>query len=123
MLRDQAYPETLQLLAEYALESRYRRRMCLGAAMLPVLAYGVEPTDQEAIRKTMVATWDKPDARLQVGPVVVVSDRAIAGWTQGDRGGRALLGRDARGQWQVTACGGDGLREARILELTGSSTR
>jgi hypothetical protein len=45
----------------------------------------------------------------------------VAGWTQGARGGRALLERNTHGQWLVTVCGGDGLKDAKTLELTGMS--
>ena len=60
-----------------------------------------DASDEPAIRHLMLAMFDKPDARLDVGPVVVVDDRAVAGWTQGEMGGRALLRRKptAAGRW------------------------
>lgn len=85
------------------------------------LAAGSEPKDHADIRAVMMSTWDKPEAPLEVGPIVLVDARAIAGWTQGSHGGRALLTRNAQGQWQVSVCGGDGLKDAKTLEMTGMS--
>lgn len=92
--------------------------MSIALALVPLVASAADTADQTAIRQAMMATWDKPDARLAVDLTVVVADRSVAGWTQGDRGGRALLAR-AHGQWHVVACAGDGLREAKTLEMTG----
>ncbi len=83
----------------------------------PVLA---QEADQQAIRKTMMAMFDKPGDPLKVDPVVVSGHDAVAGWVQGGRGGRAVL-RKTQGQWSITVCGGDGLRDATVLEHTGMS--
>lgn len=90
------------------------------AALLiaPLLA-SAAPADEAAIRKLITATWDKPELRLEISPVVVSGAWAIAGWTQGERGGRALMLRSAHGDWSVLACGGDGLKEAKALAMTG----
>ncbi|WP_285412636.1 copper uptake system-associated protein [Variovorax sp. efr-133-TYG-130] len=94
----------------------------IGVLLLtPAWALAADTPEQAAIRKTMMITWDKPEARLEVGPIVIFEGRSIAGWTQGGRGGRALLVRNAQGQWQVTVCAGDGLKEASTLQTTGMS--
>lgn len=77
--------------------------------------------DAAAIRSAMMATWDKPEARLEVAPISIEGGHAVAGWIQGDRGGRALLRRDAQGQWLVAACGGDGLKDPKMLAMAGLS--
>jgi len=89
--------------------------------MLPVssVASPSESTDETGIRQIMMSTWDTPQTRLEIGPVVIKDKWAVAGWTQGQRGGRAFLTRNAHGQWQVSVCGGDGLKEASTLALTG----
>jgi len=89
--------------------------------MLPVstVASPNESTDETGIRQIMMSTWDTPQTRLEVGPVVIKDKWAVAGWTQGQRGGRAFLTRNAHDQWQVSVCGGDGLKEASTLALTG----
>lgn len=74
--------------------------------------------DAADIRGLIAATWDKPDANVDVGPIVVSGDHAIAGWTQGPRGGRALLRRTSHG-WSVHLCGGDALKDAAALEQSG----
>jgi len=75
--------------------------------------------DETGIRQIMLSTWDTPQTRLDIGPVVIQERWAVAGWTQGQRGGRAFLTRNAHGEWQVSVCGGDGLKDAQTLVLTG----
>jgi hypothetical protein len=77
-------------------------------------AYADPAADKLEIQKIMLSTWDKPESPLRVDPVVVVSDYAIAGWRQGDMGGRALLRRIA-GEWTIVLCSGDALKSAETL--------
>lgn len=65
-----------------------------------------------------MATFDKPDARLVVEPVVVSGDHAIAGWSQGDMGGRALLRKKGH-VWGVVLCAGDDLKKTDVLTKVG----
>lgn len=82
-------------------------------------AHAAEPLDDKAaIRTLMAAEWDKPDAKLLVDPLVVDGDHALAGWTQGSRGGRALL-RKSSGKWAVVLCSGDPLKYASALIEAG----
>lgn len=64
------------------------------------------PDHQSDIIASMKAVWDKPDNPLTVKPVVIADDFAIAGWLQGDKGGRALLKKGPHG-WQTQLCAGD----------------
>jgi hypothetical protein len=104
------------------MHSQFRNVAVLTLALsLPWLAcaVGASAEDLRGIRKVMMSTWDKPEARLNVAPVVVVDGHALAGWTQAARGGRALLKRNAHGAWEVTVCAGDGLKEVHMLTMTG----
>ena len=74
--------------------------------------------DAGAIRALIGATWDKPESKVQTDPVVIAGDHAVASWTQGDHGGRALL-RRAAGRWTVVLCSGDPLRQAAWLAEAG----
>lgn len=76
--------------------------------------------DQAAIRRVLMTTFDKPEARLVVDPVVVVGVHAVAGWAQGERGGRALLIRRGA-EWDITLCAGEGLKQAKVLREAGLS--
>jgi len=76
--------------------------------------------DEVSIRHVLMATFDKPEARLIVDPVVVVGVHAVAGWSQGERGGRALLMRHGTA-WRITLCAGDGLKQAKVLREAGIS--
>jgi hypothetical protein len=93
--------------------------LALGFAL--VAAARAEPgPDAASIRHVMMSTFDKPEARLTVEPVVVVGPHAVAGWSQGERGGRALLFRHGT-DWHITLCAGDGLKEAQVLREAGIS--
>ncbi|PRB81551.1 copper uptake system-associated protein [Pseudomonas sp. MYb185] len=90
------------------------RVMALGVALLSAGAWAGESEDSQAIKHLMKHTWERPNAPLQVKPVTVEEDYAIAGWTQDERGGRALLQR-TDGAWRVLICAGDGLLEEALL--------
>lgn len=80
---------------------------------------GDESADIAAIENLMRATWDRPDAPLDASPIVVEGDYAIADWTQGEMGGRALLTRNEDHQWHVILCAGDALRTETNLRGFG----
>ena len=90
----------------------------LVAAALPAAAD--DGSDTASIRHLMMATFDKPEAPLTVEPVTIHGDVAVAGWSQGDMGGRALL-RRKDGSWTLTLCSGDALKEAASLRTFGLS--
>jgi copper(I)-binding protein len=77
-------------------------------------------TDAQQIAAVMKKQFDRPDAPLVVEPVTVVDNYAVAGWTQGKQGGRALL-QKTKGVWVISVCAGDGLTQAKVLETTGMS--
>ena len=74
-----------------------------------------DAADRQAIRQVMLQTWDRPQSRLDAGPIAVSGSHAVADWSQGEMGGRALF--EKRGEkWVVTLCSGDALRtEAGLL--------
>lgn len=74
--------------------------------------------DAAAIAAAMRATFERPDAPLDAGPVVVSGTFAVADWTQGGMGGRALYERADEG-WVVRFCSGDALRTAEGLQRLG----
>ena len=97
------------------------RRGILGAAsVMAAASCAPQANDQgdiAAIEAVMRATWDRPESPLTAGPIAVSGDYAVADWTQGDMGGRALFRRDDR--WKVVLCAGDGLRTAGGLQGVG----
>lgn len=90
--------------------------VCAAGLAGPALA--ADSADQTQVRQLLMHTFDKPEARLQVDPIVVQGEHAIAGWTQGERGGRALLHRHGSA-WQISVCGGDGLKDPKALADAG----
>jgi hypothetical protein len=74
--------------------------------------------DEDAVRHLLHSTFDKPEAKLVVEPVVVAANYAIAGWTQSDMGGRALL-QNKDGRWTLILCAGDGIKSADALRHAG----
>ncbi|MFN3546912.1 MAG: copper uptake system-associated protein [Mesorhizobium sp.] len=96
-----------------------RSKLSLSIALALGLAFAApaaahDSADGGAIRHLMMATFDKPEAPLTVEPIVVRGDLAVAGWAQGEMGGRALLRRQGDA-WQLTLCSGDALKQAAAL--------
>lgn len=89
------------------------------AAAEPPASVPVRIEAEHAIRHLLMQTFDRPEERLAVEPVVVRGRHAIAGWIQGPRGGRALLRQDEHGRWQVLLCAGEALRTAPLLRESG----
>ena len=94
------------------------RAGCLALALLATPAFADTASDAAAVQHLMMATFDRPDARLSVEPVTISGDIAVAGWSQGDMGGRALLRRKGD-HWELALCSGDSLRDAAGLETFG----
>ncbi len=86
--------------------------------LMPASPSLADTPDQAAIQTAMHAMFDKPDAELVISPVVVEDGFAVAGWTQGDTGGRAFL-RKKDAKWTLVLCTGDEIRSAEALEATG----
>ncbi len=74
--------------------------------------------DGQAVRRLLTQTFDKPEAPLDLAAVVVEQDVAIADWSQGELGGRALL-RRKDGAWSIALCAGDALKQSESLEKLG----
>jgi hypothetical protein len=91
--------------------------ICLFAALSASVVMA-QTADELAITSTIKKQWEQPDKPLQVMPVVVANQYAIAGWVQGERGGRALLRRNDHG-WDVFMCGGDDLTKPQVLIQSG----
>jgi hypothetical protein len=74
--------------------------------------------DETTIAQLLHGMFDKPGETLVVEPVVVAGGHAIADWTQGQIGGRALLRRRQQ-QWALILCAGDGIKSAKGLQMGG----
>jgi hypothetical protein len=83
--------------------------------MLPSLSL-LADDNENSVRAVLMQTWNKTDAPLIVDPITIVDNYALAGWVQGERGGRALLLRKPDGIWSVQLCGGDGLKDVETLK-------
>jgi len=89
-----------------------------GVVLLSAGAAAAQTPDQAAISGLLHTTFDRPASELVIAPVVVAGNHAIAGWTQGEMGGRALLRR--RGQnWVLILCAGDGIKSRDALVKAG----
>ena len=69
--------------------------------------------DEDAVRDLLLSTFDKPEAKLDVAPVV-----ALAGYAIAETGGRALL-RNKHGRWTIILCAGDEIRSDEALRHAG----
>jgi copper(I)-binding protein len=92
----------------------------LVAAIIALSCNGASTStaDESAIRDLLMSTFDKPESRLTVEPVVITGEHAVAGWTQGDMGGRALL-RRRHGTWSLILCSGDEIKSAEAFRHAG----
>jgi hypothetical protein len=79
-------------------------------------------TDEAQIQAVIGKTYDKPNNKVNTTPVSVADDFAIADWTQGERGGRALMKR-INGNWEILVCGNDGLKDTKSLIKAGMSEK
>lgn len=74
--------------------------------------------DAGAIRAIIGATWDKPDSKVEIDPVVISGAYAVASWSQGAHGGRALMRRGDNGR-SVMLYSDDPLKDAGWLAEAG----
>ncbi len=70
--------------------------------------------DSADIIALLKAQFDTPETPLTVAPVTVQGQVAIAGWAQGDKGGRAFLRKEAQG-WFIELCAGSALMQTETL--------
>jgi hypothetical protein len=79
-----------------------------------------EAESQEKIKALISKTFDQPNLKVQTNPIVIEGKVAIADWTQGQKGGRALL-RRKHADWEIIACGGAGFKDPSAITATGIS--
>ena len=91
--------------------------LAFAAAAATALAEPVT-AEETSIAQLLHGMFDKPGETLLVEPVVVAGDHAIADWTQGQMGGRALLRRGQQ-QWTLILCAGDGIKSADAMQMGG----
>jgi len=72
----------------------------------------------DAIRAVMHGMFDKPDMELVIDPIAIVDGFAVAGWTQGEMGGRAFL-KKHDGHWMLVLCTGDQIKSVEALTASG----
>ena len=77
-----------------------------------------ENSNKKEVEYLLLKTFDKPDNKLLVNPIVIEKDYAIAGWTQGSAGGRALLNKKSD-KWIIILCSGDELKKVQLLKEIG----
>ncbi len=87
------------------------------AAIAIGAAAHAEPAEKTDIAGLLHGMFDKPGVTLKVSPVVVAGDYAVADWSQGEMGGRALLRR--KQQWSLILCAGDGIKSRDALAKAG----
>ena len=79
-----------------------------------------EEESRARIQKLISTTFDRPDLKVQTDPIVIEGKVAIADWTQGQKGGRALL-RRKHADWEIIACGGAGFKDPGSITAAGIS--
>lgn len=74
--------------------------------------------DESKVREATERHFGSPRAPIDVGPIVVSGNHAVADWTQGRFGGRALFERHGGG-WMLLLCSGESIRRADNLKRAG----
>lgn len=87
-------------------------------AVMAPRAHASDGDEQQAIIGVMKGMFHKPETPLLVDPVAVEGDAAVAGWSQGEMGGRAFL-RKRKGGWVIILCSGDQLKVVDTLVTAG----
>jgi hypothetical protein len=82
------------------------------------LAIAEDKSANQQIETLISSMYDKPNLKVEITPIVVAGEFAIADWTQGERGGRALLQR-INGKWTIMACGADSFKNVKNLADAG----
>jgi hypothetical protein len=77
---------------------------------------------EDKITKLLMDMFNQPNNPLKINPIVVENDYAIAGWSQGDKGGRALL-TNTNNKWTIQLCAGDALKDANFLKDSGVDSK
>jgi len=96
------------------------RTLVLVAVLVGMLGCGLGTSVEEdkAAIAELLRTTNRADAQFSVDPIVVRRSYAVAGWTQGDTGGRVLLNK-AGGQWKVVVNAGVEMRDTEFLARAG----
>lgn len=89
-----------------------------GGALFIAACSSASSETEMAIAAVVQQRLDKTDAELVVDPIAANGAFAVAGWTQGEKGGRALLQKGSKG-WLLVLCGGDSLRSMQGLARLG----
>ena len=115
--QDDRYKMTLNFERAGKTDVEFRVGGVGGAA--PAASQGhMHDQGDHAVVAVLMTTFDRPEARLKVEPVVMDGDLAIAGWVQDGRGGRALL-RRVSGQWKIVLCAGEPLKHRTGMVTAG----
>jgi hypothetical protein len=94
------------------------QRLVLAILLITIGGAQAETADEIAVAGMLHGMFDKPGMVLSIAPVVVSGEHAIADWSQGETGGRALL-RRKRGEWTVVLCAGDAIKSREALARAG----
>ena len=97
---------------------KYLGRCLVLASILVDGPARADPAEETRVSAALHGMFDRPEARLNVAPVVVSGDHAIADWAQGEMGGRALLRRRHQ-VWMLILCAGDGIKTRDALAKAG----
>ena len=90
----------------------------IAAAMLLPGCIANPVVDESKVRTATEDHFGSELVPMEIGPVVLSGDHALADWTQGDYGGRAVFERNGGG-WMLLLCSGDSIRRPENLIRAG----
>jgi hypothetical protein len=77
--------------------------------------------DKQHIRELINHTYDTPEHKVVIDPIIVKGEHAVAGWIQHNKGGRVLLFRTTDGKWNQVLCSGKAVKDLAFLIEAGVS--
>lgn len=101
------------------------KQICFGFCLLAIFGNALahsqtNEVSQEKIKALISKSFDQPNLKVNTSPIVIEGKVAIADWTQGQKGGRALL-RRKHDDWEIIACGGSGFKDPEGIAAIGIS--
>jgi hypothetical protein len=85
-------------------------------------SFKISQVDEFSIIKSTALRWARQDATqpnlVEIGPIVLSGDYALASWLYGEMGGQVLLKKENK-QWRVITGGGGSLEDVNYLMQQG----
>ncbi len=84
----------------------------------PIISQDIS-LDEKKIRHVINSTYDTPNGKVIINPIVINAEHALASWVQGNKGGRVIMNKNSHDQWEVVLCSGKAVLDSQFLQKSG----